>query len=135
MAQPLTTSERAQVMNESTRGVGVTATRRPGAVAVTVCPTGRLERDHCEASYRAITLLSVVPGADITVDLRAVPSLDETSAQLIADAQRRTRRHGGRFTVLWARSQPHEALLAVGAGLDGPAPVAAPAVYPKLRRV
>jgi anti-anti-sigma regulatory factor len=99
---------------------------RSGAVAVTVAPTGRLERALCDASYRAITMLSVVPGADITVDLRDVPSLDETSAQLIADAQSRTRRHGGRFTVLSARSQPCEALRAVGAGGEGPALLVTP---------
>ena len=109
-------------MSGSTRGDGRYAAGRSGGVAVTVSPTGRLERAHCDASYRAITLLSVVAGADITVDLRAVPSMDETSAQLIADAQRRTRRLGGRFTILWARSQPHEALLAVGAGSEVPVP-------------
>lgn len=120
--QATTTLERNHTRRESTQRADARMAGRFDGLAVTVAPSGRLEHVHYgDASHRAITLLSVVPGADITVDLHAVPIIDETSAQLIADAQSRTRRNGGRFTVLRARSQPREALLAFGVRSERPA--------------
>ena len=86
----------------------------PAPVTVVVQPVGRLEGERSVAFRRRLAVLSVVDGADLAVDLGAVPSMDDAAARSLADAASRLSHHAGRLTVRHSRTQPREALGAVG---------------------
>ena len=91
----------------------------PAAVTVLVRPVGRLEGDQSVAFRRRLAVLSVVEGADLAVDLGAVPAMDAAAARSLADAASRLAHHSGRLTVRHSRSQPQEALGALGLTTTG----------------
>ena len=86
------------------------------AVTVVVRPVGRLEGNQSVAFRRRMAMLSVVDGADLAVDLGAVPAMDAAAARSLADAASRLSHHAGRLTVRHSRTQPREVLRAVGMG-------------------
>ena len=86
------------------------------AVTVLVRPVGRLEGDQSVAFRRRMAMLSVVDGAELAVDLAAVPAMDDAAARSLADAASRLSHHAGRLTVRHSRTQPREVLRAVGLG-------------------
>jgi anti-anti-sigma regulatory factor len=92
-------------------GGGETAS---AAVTVLVRPVGRLEGDKSVAFRRRLAVLSVVEGADLAVDLGAVPAMDAAAARSLADAASRLAHHAGRLTVRHSRCQPREALRELG---------------------
>ena len=93
----------------------------PGSTAVTVLvrPVGRLEGDQSVAFRRRLAVLSVVEGADLAVDLGAVPAMDAAAARSLADAASRLEHHAGHLTVRHSRSQPREALRELGLTATG----------------
>ncbi len=88
-------------------------------VTVLVRPVGRLEGSQSVAFRRRLAMLSVVDGADIAVDLGAVPAMDAAAARSLADAASRATHHGGRLTVRHSRCQPREALRELGVTVTG----------------
>jgi len=94
----------------------------PAPVTVLVRPIGRLDGERSAAFRRRIAMLSVVDGAELAIDLAAVPAMDDAAARSLADAANRLSRHAGQLTVRHSRSQPSEVLRAVGlppTGLSG----------------
>jgi anti-anti-sigma regulatory factor len=98
-------------------GAGTAAAQAP--VTVLVRPVGRLEGERSAAFRRRIAVLSVVDGADLAVDLGAVPAMDAAAARSLADAASRLAHHAGRLTVRHSRCQPREALGALGISATG----------------
>jgi anti-anti-sigma regulatory factor len=84
-------------------------------VCVVVSPLGALEGGRVALFRRRMALLSAEPGADVVVDLAAVPVLDTAAAQSIVDARSRLGRRGGRLRLVRAGAQPREAVLAAAA--------------------
>lgn len=88
------------------------------AVVIAVSPVGRLEGLHSERFRRHLALVSVVDGAQVSVELSAVPAIDDAAARSLADANARLLRSGGQLTVRRARSQPREKLQQLGVRPD-----------------
>ncbi len=125
---------RARLIPEQRTDVPPGLSRRgpePTPVTVTLAPRGRLEHTSTGALRRSLALLSAVPGADVVLDLHAVPCVDDTVASMLQACQAATADRGGHFCVRGARNQPHELLTAHGVRLaetasdgsgDGPRP-------------
>lgn len=77
---------------------------------VVVSPIGPLEGPRVLLLRRRLALLSVHHGAEVVVDLAAVPSMDSRAAQAIADARARLGRRGGLLRIVNVRAQPSSAL-------------------------
>ncbi len=81
--------------------------------SVVVCPLGRLEGERVSLFRRRMALLSVVPGADVVVDMAGVSAMDEGAAQALADAGSRLRRTGGHLQLLRMRPAVRQQLLGI----------------------
>ena len=88
--------------------------RATASIAVVVGPIGRLEGEQSANFRRRLTALSMVEGADVAVDLAAVPAIDEAAARCLADARVLLERNAGRLRVQCSRSQPRATLRDAG---------------------
>lgn len=94
----------------------------PVTVTVTLAPHGPLEHASTAALRRSLALLTAVPGADVVLDLHAVPCVDGAVASVLSACQGATEDRGGRFRVRGARSQPRDLLTVHGVRLTGTVP-------------
>jgi anti-anti-sigma regulatory factor len=83
------------------------------SVTVVVGPIGRLEGEQSAAFRRRLVALSMVDGADVAVDLAAVPAMDDAAARCLADVGMQLKASAGRLRVYRSRSQPRAQLQAV----------------------
>jgi len=88
--------------------------RATASIAIVVGPVGRLEGPQSAPFRRRLAALSLVEGADVTVDLAAVPAMDTVTARCLADAGAVLRQNAGRLSVHRSRHQPRAMLRQAG---------------------
>ena len=88
------------------------------SIAIVVGPIGRLEGDQSAAFRRRLAALSMVEGADVAIDLAAVPAIDDAAARCLADVDVLLRRNAGRLRVHRSRSQPRAKLRDAGVAAE-----------------